>query len=375
MLTLLTGQPGHGKTAYGLTRARELQAKGRVVYAHGVRDLEYEKIGFHRLEDPTKWQDLPDGSVVLIDECYTTFPSRNPGSKVPDHVEAMARHRHRGFDFILIAQQGLQLDPFLRGLYEEHIHVKKKFGKMTELRRWSSYQGNVKAACSDKMDWVRPDEIFQFYTSTVMDTSRLHVPKWLKLTIALLLVLFGLLYFLKLRYTARIAESEAVAGGPLSAAAPGVVRDVSRASPGAADGRPRYRSPAEYAQAHLPRFASMPHTAPIYDGVAPTTHPQVFCMSSEAGLDANGVHRDASVTCLTEQGTRYHIEAVEARDIARHGTPYDHYRPQQPVQVAQAPAVASAPAMPTAVADRGAGVLIQAEPLPRTVTINGGAYN
>ncbi|MBA0286107.1 hypothetical protein D7Y53_22695 [Stenotrophomonas maltophilia] len=31
----------------------------------------------------------------------------------------------RGFDFILIAQQGLQLDPLLRGLYEEHVHVRQ----------------------------------------------------------------------------------------------------------------------------------------------------------------------------------------------------------------------------------------------------------
>lgn len=340
MLTLITGQPGHGKTAYALTRARALLAEGRKVYAHGVKDLDYDRIGFTYLEDPTKWQDLPDGSVVFIDECYTTFPSRNAGSRVPAHVEAMARHRHRGFDFLLVAQQGLQLDPFLRGLYEEHIHVRLKFGKATQLRRWSSYQGNVKAVCTDVMDWIRPNDIFQFYTSTTLNTRKLHIPKWIKVVAALTVALLLGVWYLKYSFTskAQAAEAEAARMRGETGQAVGVtgVSGLPRA-PGAPAAQPTYRTPGDYAKAHLPLFATMPWTAPVYHGQQPTTHPQVYCIASDAGRDADGKWREASQTCLTEQGTPYELSMGEARHIARYGMPYDAYRPQQ-AQPAPTPA-------------------------------------
>ncbi len=37
-LYLVTGQPGHGKTAYALDKAFKFQKEGRAIYAHGVKD-------------------------------------------------------------------------------------------------------------------------------------------------------------------------------------------------------------------------------------------------------------------------------------------------------------------------------------------------
>lgn len=368
MILLLTGQPGHGKTAYGLVRARKLKEEGRTVYAHGVKDLDYNAIGFQPITEPKDWEKLPDGSVVLIDECYTTFPSRNAGSKVPPHVEAMARHRHRGFDFILIAQQGLQLDPFLRGLIEEHIHVKRKFGKATKLKRWSSYQGNVKGVCSDASDWIRPNDIFKFYTSTTLNTSRLHVPMWLKL-IALMLVILGcIVYYLKGRY-----EEKTHALGNAS----GLVANAtdSRGERGAvASATRQYRTPADYAKAHLPRFATMPWTAPVYDQRQPTADPQLLCMAADAGLDADGAHLDASCTCLTEQGTRYDIGDGECRRIARSGPVYNPYKDvaRTPLNAPQQAAQGQGATTLQAPADQPApGAVIAGTVLPPTVSASG----
>lgn len=81
------------------------KAKGRAVYVHGVRGIDYAAAGFFPLDDPKDWQKLPDGAVVVVDECYSSFPRRMPGAKVPAYVDALATHRHRGFDFILICQQ------------------------------------------------------------------------------------------------------------------------------------------------------------------------------------------------------------------------------------------------------------------------------
>lgn len=328
MIKLITGQPGSGKTALTITLIKAFLDEGRTVYANGIKDLDYEALGVKCILDPLQWQDLPDGSVVVLDECYNTFPNRNPGAKVPEHVEAMARHRHRGFDFVLIAQQGLQLDPFLRGLYEEHIHVKKKFGKATALKRWSSYQSNVNGHCSDSSDWMRPDWVFKYYTSTVLNTSKLHVPKWLKMLALTVGVLLLILWFIQHRWRNKIETYEGTTPG---ASAAGGGTTIGAGAPGTAS----YKTPGDYAVAHLPRFALMPQTAPIFDGQKPTVEPQVFCMSSEAGEGADG-WREASVTCLSEQGTRYDATPGEARYAARYGTPYNAYK-RPPVQVAMAP--------------------------------------
>ncbi|MEH6416207.1 zonular occludens toxin domain-containing protein [Pseudomonas sp. CGJS7] len=329
MMTLITGQPGHGKSAYGLLLALDFKKKGREVYAHGIPGLDYEATGFHRIENPKNWHnEVPHGSVIFIDECYSTFPNRNPASAVPAHVDEMARHRHNAYDFILVAQQGLQIDPFLRGLYDEHIHIKKKFGKYSKRLRWNSYQGNVKAMCSDATDWIRPNHVFKYYKSTELDTSRLHVPKWLQWIVVLLLVLGGLAYYLKHGYDKKIAQytsENSAANTATSASAPPATSRGERVGAGGALD-PKFATATDYAKAHLPRFATMPWTAPVYDQRPATADPQLLCMSTEAGADAAGDHVEASCTCLTEQGTRYDISQGECRRIARDGPVYNPYR-------------------------------------------------
>ncbi|WP_126970332.1 zonular occludens toxin domain-containing protein [Xanthomonas sp. BRIP62411] len=334
-LYLVTGQPGHGKTAYALDKAFQFKKEGRTIYAHGVKDLDYEKAGFKHIEDPTQWEALPDGSVVLLDECYTVFPNRNPGAKVPAHVDAMARHRHRGFDFILIAQQGLQLDPFLRGLYEEHCHVRQTsiFKSKTKLKRWTQYQSNVQGHCSDVRDWVRPKYVFDYYTSTTMVTTKRSVPMWIRWIGVGLIVLVVVMYGLKWNYDRRNAEFESERTSTNGRASPTA---LGRSS-GAGGAARTYETPTDYAKAHVARFATMPWTAPIYDGGSPAGQPQLYCMSSLAGTDAHGNHRDASCSCMTEQGTKYEISQPECRTVARNSTPYNPYKPPS---IAPAPQVA-----------------------------------
>jgi len=325
-LYLVTGQPGHGKTAYALDKAFAFKKEGRQIYAHGVKDLDYDKAGFKYLDDPTKWQDLPDGAVILLDECYTVFPNRNPGAKVPDHVEAMARHRHRGFDFILIAQQGLQLDPFLRGLYEEHVHVRQTsvLRSKTKLKRWNQYQGNVQGACNDIVDWVRPKYVFDYYTSTTLVTTKRTVPMWIRYVVGglvlLAIVLFGIRWYFATKIAGYEAENKEVQARIQT-------RDGTTAKGGTIErggaGARTYANATDYAQAHLARFATMPWTAPIYDGANPVGQPQLFCMSS---LPAPGDTRPPSCTCVTEQGTKYDLPQPQCRTVAINGAPYNPYR-------------------------------------------------
>lgn len=324
MILLLTGQPGHGKTALGLVRAKKLRDEGRVVYVHGVRGLNCEFYGFLPLEDPAKWEDLPDGSVVVLDECYSTFPSRAPGRPVPSHVDAMARHRHRGFDFILICQQGLQLDSFLRGLVEEHIHVRRMWGaRATKLKRWTQYQGNTSVQCMDTSDWIRPSWVFKGYESTVMDTSKVHVPRWAWILLALIVAVVVGTHLLKGRLN-KYAEKPAATTAANTAGTAGVAA-------GGAVGR-RYATPEEYLADQVPRVESVPSSAPLYDGRPVKQVPQAYCVVSSSGTDARGKWSEGGCSCYTQQMTRVAMHPDACRSLATGGGSFDPFRdpPQQP---------------------------------------------
>lgn len=357
-LYLVTGQPGHGKTAYALDKAFKFQKEGRAIYAHGVKDLDYSKANFTYLENPAEWEQLPDGSVILLDECYTVLPNRNPGAKVPAHIEAMARHRHRGFDFILIAQQGLQLDPFLRGLYEEHVHVRQTsiMRSKTKLKRWNQYQSNVQGACNDVVDWVRPKYVFDYYTSTTMVTTKRQLPMWIRWVlvgvVALGVILFGIRWY----FASKIAGYDA----ERPPAAQDMARAAATAGSGAAAGAdaPRvYETPTDYAKAHLPRFATMPWTAEIFDQRATTADPQLYCVSSRPGIDGQGAHVEGGCTCLTEQGTAYDISEPECRTIARYGGVYNPYKVQREQMPRAAPVASPVASMPPQQALLNGGVI------------------
>lgn len=374
-LYLVTGQPGHGKTAYAIDRAFQMQKEGRTIYAHGIKDFDYERAGWNYLDDPTTWEQLPDGSVVLLDECYTIFPNRNPGAKVPPHVEALARHRHRGFDFILIAQQGLQLDPFMRGLYEEHVHVRQTslMKSKTKLKRWNQYQGNVQGHCSDVVDWIRPKYVFDYYTSTTLVTTKRVLPTWAR-NIGIALVIMALVFlYLRHSYSTKIDEfSPAATGTAQNAGSPAALGGTPG---GGGDSALKWASPYEYAQAHLPRIGAMPWTAPVYDQRAVTVDPQLICMSSPGGLDAQGEYKEPSCTCMTEQGTAYDLSQPECRTIARRGPAYNPYKTTQPVVAAALPAAPrAAPAGAPSTSTVGYSPGTRPDQFPRSPGYQGSSY-
>ena len=76
----------------------------------------------------------------------------------------------------------------------------------------------------------------------------------------------------------------------------------------------------------MPRISTMPWTAPIFDDRQARADPQLVCMASLEGLDAQGVRQDASCRCLTEQGTAYELSQPECRTLARNGPVYNPYR-------------------------------------------------
>ncbi len=200
MITLKTGVPGASKT---LTAVHELalflkstlknESAFRPIYVHGVKDL---SLPHFVLEDATKWDQVPDGSLVLIDECQSAFPPRSPSQKVPDHVAALNTHRHRGIDLILITQHPKLIDQGVRRLVGKHQHYRRVFGGSRSLcYEWDHCEdslNNIKTATKSFFSF--PKDSFKYYKSAEVHTKqKFAFPAWLWLfpLAAVPLIAFG----------------------------------------------------------------------------------------------------------------------------------------------------------------------------------------
>ncbi|UNU12604.1 zonular occludens toxin domain-containing protein [Xanthomonas translucens] len=335
MIYWYTGQPGHGKTLHAIERLLEFKDQGRIVYACNIREFDYAKTGVLEMT-PEQFRDwpnfLPDGAVALVDEAYEhgMLPKRPNSSKVPHHVEQLAKHRHRGLDFIFVSQSpDKQCDQFVHDLIERHVHVRRRFGtKFVHLREFDRFEAQAEKAVplvvKRKLLPTRP---MGTYKSTELDTTERKIP-WYYIALPILVVLgLTLMYYTFGNMGKRIGGEPAsgVPGKSVGATASDGAHATAPA--GATSHKPE--SPAEYASRMLPRIPGQPWTAPAYDDALtlPTAPPRVFCMSSLDGADARGARLEPTCTCVTEQGTAYDLGQPMCRTIARRGQ-YEPYRAQ-----------------------------------------------
>ncbi|WP_226468061.1 zonular occludens toxin domain-containing protein [Luteimonas panaciterrae] len=327
MIYLRTGQPGHGKTLFSLEEALAEAEKGRTVAVHGVPGLNYAKCGFVEITDPKDWQNLPDNTLIFIDECYTVFPNRVANSVVPPHVEALARHRHRGFDFILVCQLGNQIDPFVRGLVDTHTHYRKKFGSpFVVQKKWDHYATNVLARDSDNKLTRLPKSLIkrQLYHSTTKDSTKRHLPWYF--IVGPIVVAYAAYVFWRVGTGRLFGEEHTTA--PTEQAAAATTAPAAQAAGAAApqSDKDKPMSKEEYFDRFKPRDAAAPWSAPAYDNRRIVAEPRVFCVTSGAGLDADGVERGDSCRCLTEQNTPYEMPKDRCEYIAKNGAVYNPYQ-------------------------------------------------
>lgn len=320
MIYQFTGQPGHGKTLSALKFAAEFGDKGRLVYACNVRALDHAKAKMLPLTaDGFKdWQSLPDGSVVLVDECYEhgMLPKRAPGSKVPDYIQQLAKHRHRGFDFIFVTQSpSRQMDEFVHDLIERHVHVRRRFGlPYVHLRTFDRYERNPEKAHPLTITRAGlPKRAMGWYESTTGDTTERKVPWYYPVAVLLCVgILAGAGYTYRNINAALSPDHKPKRAAGVDGAS-ATAKPVA-ASIGADKAMPL--TTEQYLQALTPRVAAMPFSMPALDGRKVISEPSVYCMSTED-----------SCSCLTEQGTRYKIERDQCYYLAKNGPVYNPFKP------------------------------------------------
>lgn len=212
MIRLITGTPGAGKTLLAVEIIRDIMNSDspRPIYTN-INGLNHASLRTFHLDEPISWFDLPDGSLIVIDECQQYFPPRPNGSKIPETVSRFETHRHQGLDVILISQHPRLLDQNIRRLVEHHQHCYRPFGmKQRTVLEWNVCNDDPTPKQSESSALAvkkRFDPaLFQLYQSASIHTHQPRYP-WKKFGILLASAAFVLGCALKF-YLAKSPETD-----------------------------------------------------------------------------------------------------------------------------------------------------------------------
>ncbi len=260
---LTTGTPGAGKTLRTLWKVeRERQSSGRDVYYNGIKDLQIP--GWIEFDDPTKWHQLPDKSIIVIDEAQRAFRPRAATLKVPEHVEALETHRHRGIDIYAVTQHPLLIEQNMRRLTDSHEHLMRKFGaKWATIHEWKGVKENCDKSRSDSMrsEFKYPKEVFEWYKSAEAHTQKIRIPGKVLVLLATPFV-FGAAIWYAMSSFGKMGGGKPLEQGQ-NASSKQTATFVATTEKNAL--KPHKLDMEEWLAQYQPRAIGLAHTAPRYD--------------------------------------------------------------------------------------------------------------
>lgn len=300
MITLITGVPGASKTLNTIKHVRDSHAD-RKIYYRAIKEL---SLDWCELSDDQvlSWTDLPDGSVLVIDEAQQVWPNIANNQKSPLSVMALDTHRHRGFDFYVITQKATMVDFRLRGFVGRHWHFERAFGQ-NRVRRleWQKAISDVDdyhtrqtaETSSIKID----PAIFNLYKSAELHTVKKTIPKMAYVAIVALVFTFGAFGYLYYSISDRTQEADLVQAEVLS---PESNFDaLQKFSPLGGGSGGEVMSTQQYLDKFTPRVPDIPSSAPAYDAVAEVVAiPRPQCIYS---------YKRNECRCYTQQATSLDI--------------------------------------------------------------------
>lgn len=395
MLYLRTGLPGAGKT---LNAIREIDLEHqadpdnssvrlykdpdnpelapRTIYYHGIPNLKTDKLKskWVEFEDPNKWFELPDGSVIVVDESQQYFG--NDGSRArPEKFSRFETHRHQGLDIHLITQHPSLLSPHVRKLVGKHINFIRPYGREKGIFR-HEYEFCIDAP--EKRHYFKQAQETKIaldpaymgvYKSSTIHTHKPTKPShWRTIYLAgafvalMIAILIGLGIYMAGLYK---SKDEPAKAEPVEQSKPAMVAHAlpPAGAPASAE------KPADYAEGYKPRIDSFPMSAPRYEGIAaPKDFPRLICTSStddrvierfrKVGQVSKIDDVEMACQCYTQQGTRYKTTVQFCVDAVNNGIFDDTRQARQlatPVGMSSEPATlrrgaaASASLVPTPV--------------------------
>lgn len=333
MITLLTGVPGTGKTAYAVKML--MDAKGieeRPIYTNitGLK-LPHFPIDAEWIRN---WpRNAPPGAFILFDECQDVFPPRHVSREAPEYVSELTKHRKDySVDFFLITQGTSLIDFSVKALVERHLHIRLDglLPMIHEAREVVDFKDKSVRETHAGSPYKPPKDAFDQYVSAQVHNKkprRKLPPALYVFGLAMAIALGGGWYF----YANRIApvltqakgEVEQGGGFPPPAHSPEFV--------------PVQTVPKRLAEALQPADDANPMSAPLYAAVVPpVVAPEVQgCIASSR-----------KCTCFSQQSTPVWLPDEQCRKRAA-GEYYDPYiqptHEQPPPALAQPRPPATAP--------------------------------
>lgn len=350
MITLITGTPGAGKTAYAVALLEaELRRAWRPVYVMGIPELKLEHlvappVDQWTVEEPAPEDDtllesvftFPEGSLIIIDEAQKVYRPRPMGQKVPGIVAAFEKHRHKGLDFWLITQNPSRIDSSVRGLIGKHLHLRAQWSGRT-LYEWPEVHDPNSRTDRDTAVSRRyrlPRHVFGLYKSASLHVKQeRRVPFALYGFAVLILLFLGGMWAMSERLGLTSPYEESAASAPIKSGDAVQPRLAAQPLPaagglaGAASAGPVGGAVSDW----VPRIATRPETAPMYDGLR-----QVKALPVVAGC----VALRQRCQCYTEQGTDAFLTAAQCREWLR-SPPFNPWRDQAPARGVPRPGLAT----------------------------------
>lgn len=188
MLTLITGTPGAGKTLLatwefarpvpGSTIEQSGQAVPRALFSN-IRDLlvDHQHITGKDLESWQTW--AKPGDVIIFDEVQEVWRPRGLGVKVPPEIAALETHRHMGVDLVLITQHPMLIDPNIRRLVNQHLHLRRITRGVAMVYEWDHCEnpGQTKTCIAHRTFFHRK-KMYGLYKSAQLHTKpTVRMPK------------------------------------------------------------------------------------------------------------------------------------------------------------------------------------------------------
>lgn len=345
-INIVTGALGAGKTLFAIQQADLLRKAGEAkhVYQVGINEPDLRKLPAlpFPLEEWHIHADAGDleNAVVIVDEFHKWMPQRSQNSRPPKFIEEMAEARKRDVRFLLLTQS-TEFDHFLKGTrLNRHFYVARKAGLgRARIFEWQNRfvsnpeeNENARKAAIQHI-WKHPaKEYGDWYVSAKAHRHKFRLPLrgWLAVVLVPTLIYF-------------IVRGVSGIGGILdgSSLRPPAALDAPTGSMPAAPGQPAGTAPVMDLDGYVKKFEALhpalPWSAPAYQGRSVVSDPQLYCVQSEAGTDANGVYGEGRCTCFTEQMTRHPIDETACLSVVRDGI----YNPYKAPIVSQPQAMAS----------------------------------
>lgn len=309
MITFITGTPGAGKSLNTIKQVcEEWKDTDRPIYYRGIAEL---KLPWTQLEDTQvqNWFDLPDGSIIVIDEAQQIWGRRSPSKPMPIGVARLDTHRHRGFDFYIITQKPTLVDHDVRSFGDRHFHYERQSGlQSTRLLQWEKVINdpaedyhNRQLAQTTRVKFDK--KYYGLYKSAEIHTAKRRLPK----KVYYILGLMGLAVLTMAYGVHRVTNVDSRIED----------REIATYT---SEETSMFSSPVEnleqmtleqYQASRVPRVADFPHTAPMYDHLTEAkTFPRPQCMFHVGS---------GSCACYTQQATPMDVSEETCLSIVYNG--------------------------------------------------------